>query len=50
MDANHDVNDDNLGDIKLGAKRPRDEQGLKLVDKRKLKRQKRQKFRNYYSG
>eukprot|EP00347_Sterkiella_histriomuscorum_P008719 403344017 len=50
VDANQ-IDDEDTTALKLGQKRPRDETGaLKLVDKRKLKRQKRQKFRNYYSG
>ena len=40
--------DEDLEDLKVGVKRPREND--KLVDKRKLKRQKMKKFRTYYAG
>lgn len=43
---------DDLDSIAVGAKRNSNEQepGLRLKDQRKLKRQKRQMVKNYYSG
>lgn len=37
-----------MEELKVGVKRPREND--RLVDKRKLKRQKMKKFRTYYSG
>jgi len=45
--------EEQIDSVQLGVKRPRDEAGDKVVkqlDKRKLKRQKKALFMNYYRG